>query len=184
MKVVGKIFAVLYTILFTPITLILILVFTISGYFKSSFYTNLINNDALMKTKISDISTDFGGKEEITEICGEDCTVKDAIVASASEGYGIDKELVEEALNDKDIQKAVGDFVGTYISFETTGIAKKLDYKIYEKTLEKEVSQKILNQVGYTKEEFKQLIEEYNENVDDYNNFEGGQESAQKYINY
>lgn len=184
MKVVGKIFAVLYTILFTPITLILILVFTISGYFKANFYTNLITNDALMGTKISEISSNFSGKEEITELCGEDCTVKDAIVASASEGYGIDKKLVEEALNDKDIQKALGDFVGKYVNLETTGIAKKLDYKIYEKALEKEVSQKILNQVGYTKEEFKQFIEEYNESVDDYNNFEGGYESAQKYINY
>ena len=184
MKVVGKIFAILYSILFTPVMLILILIFTVSGYFKSNFYTDLISNDFLKKTKISEISTNFDVKQEITELCGEDCTIEGAIIAIASKEYGVDEKLVKEALNDSDIQKAIGDFLGTFISLQTTGEAKKLNYNIFDKALKKEVSKEILRLIGYTNEEFKQIIKEYNESVDDFNSYEGGYENVQKYLNY
>ena len=60
----------------------------------------------------------------------------------------------------------------------------KLPLSDFDKALKKEVSKEILRQIGYTNEEFKQLIKEYNESVDDFNSYEGGYENVQKYLNY
>lgn len=185
MRTLGKIFANIYTIIFTILLLLVVLLLTLTSYLKGNFYTSLITSKDFMETKLSDISLDFDGKAEITELCGEDCTVKDAIMSVAHEEYGIKEELVEEALADKDIQKAAGEFASFYVDYVTTNESKEIDYKDYEKALEKEVMQKILKEVGYTKEDIKIVIDEYNQNLDKFNsNQNGGTINVQSRVTY
>lgn len=185
MRTVGKIFANIYTIIFTVLLLLVVLLLTLTSYLKGNFYTSLVTSEAFMETKISDITLDFDGKTEITELCGEDCTVKEAIMSIAHEEYGIKEELVEEALADKDIQKAAGEFASFYVDYVTTNKAEEINYKDYEKALEKEIMQEILKEVGYTKYDIKEIIDEYNQNLDKFNsNQNGGTINAQSRVTY
>lgn len=173
MKIFGKIIAILYTIIFTFVFFAIILVFTISSYLKADFFTTLITSKEFMETKLSQLDIEFDGMEEIKEFCGEDCTVEDAIIVTASEGFGINEELVREALKDEDIQKELGEFISIIVQAETTGKQEYLYYEDYEYILKKDIAKKILKEMNYTNDDIKKIIEEYNKSVDKYNSAGG-----------
>lgn len=155
MKLIGKIFASIYSSFFTII---------LTGFLSLFFMQGVLSKDFIATTlkslNFSEITVKEFGLDEYVQKYGENATVEDAIVAELKNS-GVDEEKVRKILNDENIK----DF-----------IAKKVNEIIDSAALEKDVSlvteseiKDALRNLELTDNDYKEITNFLNEVITDFN---------------
>lgn len=112
MKVLGKIIAVLYSIIFVFALTGVSLLIGASNLLDGSFYTEVLKSVDLNEINASDLG--------LTD--NPDESLQDVLVNQLSES-GLDKQVSEAILNNEEIKEVVGDVIGQVIDY-TAGIGE------------------------------------------------------------
>lgn len=115
MKIVGKIFAVIFCIIYFFV-LMGFMVFDFAGNVVSSnYYANIFENIDLETIKVSDLKGFFNEGEY-----DSNATLEDVIVNFFSE-EDIEERKVKALLNDKTARKTIGKVIGDLVSYAMGG---------------------------------------------------------------
>lgn len=165
MKIIGKMFAVIFSSVFGIILFAFSLVTFVSSIYTEDFYTNIFKNIDLSAIKLSDLGIDLEG------------TLEDYLV-SALEEVGIDKEASISILRNDEIKEVLGEFVSDCVEYATN---KEELPKIEKEDINKILDNKEVKEVVKDKikeEDIDELITEVNNlikenigsiNIDDIN---------------
>jgi len=158
MKVIGKIFAVIFSCIFGIIIFSFSIVSFASSIYTEDFYSNIFKNIDLSTIKLSDLGVDVDG------------TVEDYLV-DVLDKAGIDSEISRNIIRNDEIKEVLGEFVSECVEYATT--------KEEIPQIEKEDVNKILNNKDVkeivkdkiSEEDIDELINEVNklikENISD-----------------
>ena len=103
MKIIGKIFASVYSTILTLVMIAFLMLFFAQSVISKEFIAS-----ALKSFDFSEVTVKEFGLEDYVQKYGEDATVEDAIL-SELEAAGIDKEAARKVINDDNIKDFVAD---------------------------------------------------------------------------
>lgn len=106
MKIVGKIFAVLYTIVFSVFLLAFSLILPVSNGLNASFFSGLLNTIELSEIKAKDLG--FSDDPNIS--------LEDALVDTIAE-MGIDKNVAKEIMENEEIKDLAGNLLEKFVNY-------------------------------------------------------------------
>lgn len=154
MKIVGKIFAILFSVLFGIILFAFSIVTFVSSIYNENFYENILKNIDLSTIKLSDLGVDLEG------------TVEDYLVYSLNE-IGFDSETSRSIIRNDEIKEVLGEFVSDCVEYaikkeEIPQIEKEDIDKILNN---KEVKEKIESKIK--DEDINKLVKEVNNFIKD-----------------
>lgn len=114
MKVIGKIFAVVFSTIYFFILLALLIINFGTNILKGDFYVSILKSVDLKTIKVSDLGNIIG-----TDEIDEGTTLEEVLIESLEES-GIDKQVGIEILENDEIKEVVGKFIGEYINYSVT----------------------------------------------------------------
>lgn len=115
LKVIGKIFAVLFCIVYFFVLLAFVTTFFATNFLKGDFYSNVITNIDLKNIKLSELDdVDFGIDMP------EDATLNDVLVEALKRG-GMEENVANKVMENKEIKELLGDVIGEYVSYSIIG---------------------------------------------------------------
>lgn len=163
LKVIGSIFAKLFSFIFVLLILFFSVLFITKQLLNKDFYKDVISN-----TDLKDIRVDILGDDELINKYGKDATVLD-ILESSLVDFGVDREAVSNILNNENIHTFISDKVYDLVD------ALSSDKKVKEITFDEIKS---LTEEKEIKELFKEDLsdKDIQEIVDSLNDLLGGVE--------
>lgn len=115
MRILGKIIAVLFSIIyFFLMTAFMILTFAMN-FVSGDYYANVFKSLDLKEIKISDL----GELKEGFDL-GEDANLEDVLVQGLTES-GVSDETAKAIIDNKEIREVLGNFIGEYINYNLGG---------------------------------------------------------------
>ncbi len=129
LKVIGKIFAVIFCIVYF---------FLLTGFMTISFAGNFLSGDyygkVLEKIDLKTIKmSDLGDFLEGSDL-DADATVEDALIKYIVES-GTDEEKAIALVENKEVKRLLGKYIGQYVNFNVTGEIPKVEKKDVEDLL-------------------------------------------------
>lgn len=152
MKVLGKIAAILYSIIFVLAFFGVSLLVGASNLLNGSFYTSVLKSVDLNEINASDLG--------LTD--NPDESLEDVLINQLSES-GLDKQVSEAILNNDEIKEVVGDVIGQVINYTINkGEAPKITKDQAKTILDNKDVKKMLDE-DFTDEDINELVSELNE---------------------
>lgn len=164
MKILGKIIAVLFCIIyFFLMTVFMTLTFAMN-LVSGDYYADVFKGLDLKGIKISDLG-EFGEEFEFGEELEEDATLEDVLVYELKEG-GVSDTTARAILENKEIREVVGKFVGEFINYNLGGEAPTISRNDVETILK---NKDVIDAIGETPtdEEIDTLYDNLLEMVED-----------------
>lgn len=160
MKIIGKVFSLIFSIIFFIGITIFGFLFLTSKFFNPNYYTEMLDSIEIKEIKVSEL-----GIEDLTNEFG-DVTIEEAIVISL-EKEDIDSEVALEIIESKEIKEILGKVISGIVDYEVTNetlpqldktdIDKLLDNKQINEIIQKENieidREELLNQINKTLKE-------------------------------
>lgn len=115
MKIVGKIFAVLFCIIYFFLLTGFMSLSLVRNLSNGNYYSEVLTEIDLNKIRISDMGNFFDGSG-----LDEDATLEDAVV-KFFESSDVDEEKVRKLIDNKEIREFIGNFVGDYVNYTMGG---------------------------------------------------------------
>lgn len=110
MKIVGKIFAVLYSVIFSLLIFVCSLGLVVTNVFTPSFF-----KDALKSVDLNELSAkDLGLSDDPNASLG------DALADTLAEA-GFDKAVAKKIMENEEIKEVAGDVIGKFVNYQSTG---------------------------------------------------------------
>lgn len=155
MKIVGKIFAVLYGVLFSFILVIFGAFFMGKDFISKEFITEVIKTADLSEVTIEDINV-----PELTEKYGSKATVEDVLISEMVK-HGLTEEKARELLNDEKLREYIANKAGDSLDNVLSG--KKVTKVTAEELKD------VLAVLELTDDEATQLADYINDIIDEVN---------------
>lgn len=152
MKIVGKIIAVLYSILFVLILFGMSLLIASTNLLKGDFYADLLKNVNLKEIDASSL----GLSDE------EGVTLEDALADKLSD-IGLSKSTSKAILENAEIKEVVGDVIGQVINYKVgNGNAPKVTKEQVKTVFENEEVKKAFGGESIDSEDLDEMVNEIN----------------------
>lgn len=152
MKILGKIIAVLYSIIFTLAIVLVSILITSSNLLRGDFYTELLTNVDLKEISASDL----GLSEE------EGTNLEDALVDKLTD-FGFTESASVSMLQSKEIKEVLGNVIGQVINYNINkGDAPKVTKDQVKVIFDNEEVKKTLD-ADFSDEDINELVENINE---------------------
>ena len=112
MKVIGKIFAVLLSILYFVVLILFTSLIFVQKLSTGDFYSSILTSIDLDEIKLSDIDVTFDGMEHY-----EDETVADLLVEGLVDS-GVEEVTAVEIVSNDNVKNLVGELIGEYVDYQ------------------------------------------------------------------
>lgn len=114
-KVIGKIFAILFSIFyFFAFSLLMIVAFA-NNLLSGDYYAGILKNIDLNKIKVSELGEFFNGAE-----VSKDASVEEALVSVVTKS-GVEEKTAVAVVENDEIREIIGNFIGDYINYKVGG---------------------------------------------------------------
>lgn len=115
MKILGKFFAVILSILYFAIAISFMTLSYTKNIVNGDFYADFLNSIDIDTLKVSDIAETFGGMEHY-----EDQTIKEVIVEGLVDS-GVDEDVATKIIDNENIKTMLGNLIAEIIDYKISG---------------------------------------------------------------
>lgn len=162
MRILGKVISVLYSIVFVAVLFSLSALICASNLLKGDFYTEVLESVELEEISAKDL-----GLVDDDDPEGQDKNLQEVLVEKISDA-GIDKEVADAILKNKEIKKVVGDVIGQVINYKLAdGEAPKVTETQVKSILNNEDVKKMFDG-ELSNEDISEMTEMFNEFLKDF----------------
>lgn len=156
LKILGKCFSVMYSVIFTFILLVFVVALFITSMISTDFIVETFKSVDLSTFKVSDIDL----PSEYQTKYGNNATLEDVVVGEMV-ASGLEEDTARDFINDDNVREFIGEKAREMLDAEITD-------RDISKVSEEDVA-KALENINVTDENIEAITDFFNEFIDEYN---------------